>query len=53
MASAAAAKEYRWRLKATNGPAIAASRQGCETRADCEHAIDVIKQRAKNAKVEE
>ena len=48
-----AAKEYRWRLKATNGQVIATSGQGYKDKGDCEHAIDVIKQGAKQAKVEE
>lgn len=48
-----AAKEYRWRLKATNGQVIATSGQGYKNKVDCEHAIDVIKQGAKEAKVSE
>jgi uncharacterized protein YegP (UPF0339 family) len=47
------ATDYRWRLKATNGQIIATSGQGYKNKADCEHAIDVIKQGAKQAKVEE
>ena len=47
------AKEYRWRLKASNGQVIATSGQGYKNKGDCEHAIDVIKQGAKQAKVEE
>ncbi len=48
-----AAKEYRWRLKATNGQVIATSGQGYKNKGDCEHSIDVIKQGAKQANVEE
>jgi uncharacterized protein YegP (UPF0339 family) len=40
-------------LKATNGQVIATSGRGYKNKADCEHAIDVIKQGAKEAKVEE
>ena len=47
------AKAYRWRLKATNGQVIATSGQGYQDKRDCEHAIDVIKKGAANAKVEE
>jgi uncharacterized protein YegP (UPF0339 family) len=48
-----AAKEYRWRLKATNGQVIATSGQGYKDKRDSDHAIDVIKKGAKQAKVEE
>jgi uncharacterized protein YegP (UPF0339 family) len=47
------AKEHRWRLKATNGQIIATSGQGYVKKADCDHAIDVIKEGAKEAKVQE
>ncbi len=45
--------EHRWRLKASNGQIIAASGQGYVDKRDCENAIDVIKQGAQRAKVEE
>jgi uncharacterized protein YegP (UPF0339 family) len=48
-----AAKSHRWRLKATNGQVIAASGQGYKDKRDSEHAIDVIKKGAENAKVAE
>jgi uncharacterized protein YegP (UPF0339 family) len=48
-----AAKEYRWRLKATNGQVIATSGQGYKRKTDCEHAILVIKAGAKDAKISE
>jgi uncharacterized protein YegP (UPF0339 family) len=48
-----AAREHRWRLKATNGQIIATSGQGYRDKRDCEHAIGVIKQGAEQAKVEE
>lgn len=47
------AKAYRWRLKATNGQVVATSGQGYKDKRDCEHAIDVIKKGAGNARVEE
>jgi uncharacterized protein YegP (UPF0339 family) len=47
------AKEYRWRLKATNGQIIATSGQGYKEKRSCEHAIDVIKKGAEKAKVVE
>jgi uncharacterized protein YegP (UPF0339 family) len=48
-----AANEYRWRLKATNGQVIASSGQGYKNKRDSDHAIDVIKKGAKEAKVED
>jgi uncharacterized protein YegP (UPF0339 family) len=48
-----AGNEHRWRLKATNGQVIATSGQGYKDKRDCEHAIDVIKREAKEAKLEE
>ena len=45
--------QHRWRLLASNGQNIASSGQGYKDKRDCEHAIDVIKQGAENAKVEE
>src|SRR5258708_3908379 len=47
------AHQHRWRLKATNGQVIASSGQGYKDKRDCEHAIDLIKKGAENAKVEE
>jgi uncharacterized protein YegP (UPF0339 family) len=47
------AKEYRWRLKATNGQIIATSGQGYKDERSCDHAIDVIKKGAEKAKIED
>jgi uncharacterized protein YegP (UPF0339 family) len=47
------AKEHRWRLKANNGQIVAASSDGYKTKADCEKAIEVIKQGVAKAEVEE
>jgi uncharacterized protein len=38
--------EFRWRLKATNGQSIANSGEGYKAKADCTHAIDLIKEGA-------
>jgi uncharacterized protein YegP (UPF0339 family) len=48
-----ASDDTRWRLKATNGQIIATSGQGYKDKRDCEHAIDVIKTGAADAKVEQ
>jgi uncharacterized protein YegP (UPF0339 family) len=46
-------KEYRWRLKASNGQIIATSGQGYKAKADCRHEIEVVQKEAATAKVEE
>ena len=38
-----AAKEFRWRLKASNGQIIGASSEGYKAERDADHAIDRIK----------
>lgn len=48
-----ARKEYRWRLKASNGQVIGTSGQGYKAKADCRHAIEVIQKEAAAAKVTE
>jgi uncharacterized protein YegP (UPF0339 family) len=45
--------EYRWRLKATNGQTIGSSSEGYKAKADCEHAIDLVKAGAAKAEVED
>jgi uncharacterized protein YegP (UPF0339 family) len=47
------ANEYRWRLKATNGQIVAASSEGYKAKADCEHAIELIKKGAAQAEVDD
>src|SRR5262245_45429973 len=47
------AKEYRWRLKASNGQLVAASTSGYKGKSDCEKAIESIKKGAAKAEVEE
>jgi len=45
--------EFRWRLKSGNGQNIGTSGQGYAGKADCLHAIDVIKEGAAKATVKE
>jgi uncharacterized protein YegP (UPF0339 family) len=45
--------EYRWRLIATNGQTIGSSSEGYKAKADCEHAIDLVKAGAAKAEVED
>jgi uncharacterized protein YegP (UPF0339 family) len=47
------AKEYRWRLKASNGQTVAAAPDGYKTKASCERATESIKKGAGKAEVEE
>jgi uncharacterized protein YegP (UPF0339 family) len=44
-------KESRFRIIASNGQTIGSSSQGYKAKADCEHAVDLIKQGAKDADV--
>jgi len=37
------AGEWRWRLLARNGESIATSGEGYKNKADCRHAIDLVK----------
>jgi uncharacterized protein YegP (UPF0339 family) len=48
-----ASEDTRWRLKATNGQIIATSGQGYKDKRDCDHAIEVIKDGASDAKIEQ
>jgi len=45
--------EYRWRLRARNGEIIADSNEGYSSKASCEHGIDLVKQQAASAEVED
>jgi uncharacterized protein YegP (UPF0339 family) len=47
------AMEFRWRLKAANGQVVGSSSQGYKKKADCEHAIDLIKESADKAEVKD
>jgi uncharacterized protein len=45
--------EYRWRLRARNGEIIADSNEGYSSKASCKHGIDLVKEQAANAEVED
>lgn len=45
--------EFRWRLRATNGEIIADSNEGYDAKSDCKHGIDLVKQQAPGATVED
>jgi uncharacterized protein YegP (UPF0339 family) len=45
--------EYRWRLRARNGEVIADSNEGYSSKANCKHGIDLVKQQAASAEVED
>ena len=45
--------EYRWRLRARNGEVIADSNEGYSSKASCEHGIDLVKEQAASAEVED
>ena len=45
--------EYRWHLRARNGEIIADSNEGYSSEASCKHGIDLVKQQAANAEVED
>jgi uncharacterized protein len=43
--------DYHWRFQAHNGRILAASDEGYNNRANCEHAILLLKQQAANAAI--
>jgi uncharacterized protein len=45
--------EYRWRLRARNGEIIADSNEGYSSKATCKHGIDLVKEQAASAAVED
>jgi hypothetical protein len=47
------AKEYRWRLRAGNNEIIADSGEGYINKSDCEHGIELVKQEAPGAEIED
>jgi uncharacterized protein YegP (UPF0339 family) len=47
-----ALRQYRWRLKASNGRIIADSGEGYKNLSDCQHAINLIKQHAYSAAIQ-
>jgi uncharacterized protein len=46
------AKEYRWRLKSSNGTILATSGQGYKAKADCKNGVERIKKDAEKLKFE-
>ena len=47
------AGEYRWRLRANNNEIIADSSEGYVRKSDCEHGLNLVKQLAPDAEVED
>ena len=45
--------EYRWNLRADNNKIIADSSEGYINKSDCEHGIEIVKQQAPGAKIED
>jgi uncharacterized protein YegP (UPF0339 family) len=45
--------EYRWRLRARNGEIIADGNEGYSSKASCKHGIDLVKEQAASAAVED
>lgn len=43
--------EYRWRLQADDNRIIAGSAEGYFSKSDCEHGIDLVKQLAPSAPI--
>jgi uncharacterized protein len=46
-------QDFRWRLRAANGEIIADSGEGYNDKDDCEHGIDLVKQQAPTATVQD
>ena len=45
--------EYRWHLRARNGEIIADSNEGYSRKASCKHGIDLVREQAASAAVED
>jgi uncharacterized protein YegP (UPF0339 family) len=45
--------EYRWHLRARNGEIIADSNEGYSRKASCQHGIDLVREQAASAAVED
>jgi uncharacterized protein len=45
--------EYRWHLRARNGEIIADSNEGYSSKANCKHGIDLVREQAASAAVED
>jgi uncharacterized protein YegP (UPF0339 family) len=46
-------REFRWRLRAGNGRVIATSGEGYNTKANCRNAIDLVRNAARTARIED
>ncbi|HUV37497.1 MAG TPA: DUF1508 domain-containing protein [Patescibacteria group bacterium] len=47
------AGEFRWRLRANNGKVIATSGEGYKAHGDCKRGIELVRQQAPEAKLDE
>ena len=47
------AGEFRWRLRANNNEIIADSAEGYKAKSDCEHGVDLVKELAPTAAVQD
>jgi uncharacterized protein YegP (UPF0339 family) len=47
------AGEYRWRLRADNNETVADSAEGYVNKADCVHGLELVKEQAAGAEVED
>ena len=47
------AGEFRWRLRADNNEIIADSAEGYKAKSDCEHGVDLVKELAPTAEVQD
>ena len=45
--------EYRWRLRAANGQIVATSGEGYKAKADAQHGLELVKQLAATATVDD
>lgn len=45
--------EFRWRLRAGNGRIVATSGEGYNTKANCRNAIDLVRNGARTARIED
>jgi len=43
--------EFRWRFRADNGKVIADGAEGYKAKADCEHGVELVRQKAAGAEV--
>jgi uncharacterized protein YegP (UPF0339 family) len=45
------AREFRWRLRASNNAVIAESCEGYQNRSDCENAVNLVRSEAPRANI--